>query len=47
MKTITKSFKTMRQAEQYQGRLYDKYSGVKLVSFPRFDEAGQYVWQVN
>lgn len=47
MKTITKTYKTLKQAESYQNRLYNKYNTVRLVSFPRFSEEGVYVWQVQ
>jgi hypothetical protein len=41
---ITKTYKTLKLAERYQNRLYNKYNSVQLVSFPRFSEEGQYVW---
>jgi hypothetical protein len=46
MKRITKTYKTLKQAERYQNRLYNKYNSVQLVSFPRFSEDGEYVWEV-
>ena len=47
MKTIAKHFQTIRQAERYQDRLYNRFDVVRLVRFPLFDEAGSYVWEVQ
>lgn len=47
MKRITKKYKTLKQAESYQNRLYNRYNTVRLVSFPRFSEEGEYVWEVS
>lgn len=47
MKIITKNFKTLRRAAQYQERLYEKYNFVRLVTFPRFNESGAYTWEVQ
>lgn len=47
MKTITKHFDTLKQAERYQNRLYGRYDKVRLVRSPRFSEAGTYVWEVS
>ncbi len=47
MKTITKLCRTLKQAEQYQNRLYNQYDSVQLVKFPRFTEAGLYEWHVR
>jgi hypothetical protein len=47
MKRIKKIYKTMKQAESYQNRLYNRYESVRLVSFPRFSEDGEYVWEVK
>jgi hypothetical protein len=47
MKTINKTFKTFRQAERYQLRLYSQYDRVDLVRAPRFCEEGIYTWQVK
>jgi len=47
MKRITKVFDTLKQAEQFQNRLYDKYNHVRLVSSPTFSEDGTYVWEVK
>lgn len=43
---IVKTYKTLKQAERYQNRLYSKYSTVRLVAFPTFSEEGRYVWEV-
>ncbi len=47
MKTITKTFDTLKRAEAYQNRLYGKYDRVTLVRAPRFAEAGIYEWRVS
>jgi hypothetical protein len=47
MKTISKQCKTLKQAERYQNRLYEKYQRVRLVKFPWFTEKGSYVWEVK
>lgn len=47
MKIITKNFKTLRRAAQYQDRLYERFDFVRLVTFPRFGEAGFYTWEVK
>lgn len=46
MKTITKRFTKLRQAENYQNRLYFRYERVRLVRSPRFSEDGIYAWEV-
>jgi len=46
-KTIRKEYKTLKQAERYQNMLYNKWDSVKLVSSPRFEEEGIYVWEVS
>jgi hypothetical protein len=47
-KTIRKTFKTLKQAEAHQNRLYGKYDRVTLVRAPRFPaEAGIYEWRVS
>jgi len=46
MKTITKMCKTLKQAEVYQNRLYNKYEHVRLVRSPCFTEEGIYQWIV-
>jgi hypothetical protein len=43
---IVKTYETLKQAERYQNRLYSKYSTVRLVGWPRFTEAGRYIWEV-
>lgn len=47
MKSITKYFTSLRQAERYQNKLYERYSSVQLVNSPRFTEAGHYRWTVK
>lgn len=44
---IERFFKTIKQAEKFQNRLYSKYPYVQLVSFPRFSEEGQYIWDIS
>lgn len=46
MKTISKTCKTMKEAEVYQNAFYKMYHYVELVSFPMYDECGIYVWKV-
>jgi hypothetical protein len=46
VKTITKRFTKLRQAENYQNRLYFRYERVRLVRSPRFSEDGIYAWEV-
>lgn len=47
MKRITKTFKTLSQAEAYQNRLCNQYNLVHLIQAPFFSEAGLYVWEVE
>lgn len=47
MKKIIKCFKTLKDAENYHEKLYNKYNKVQLVDFPRFTEAGIYTWNVE
>lgn len=47
MKTISKNYKTLKQAEKYQNWLYGRYDYVRLVSSPRWSEEGVYVWEVR
>jgi hypothetical protein len=42
--TISKEFKTFREAERYQDILYCKYDNVKLIMAPHFQETGKYIW---
>lgn len=44
---INKSFKTIKEAEAYQTKLYTKYDCVKLVRSPLFSETGIYTWEVG
>lgn len=47
MQTISKIFKTIKQAEKYQNSLYIKFPYVRLVSFPQWSEEGQYTWEIS
>jgi hypothetical protein len=47
MKTIARSFDSIKQADKYQFWLYGKYDSVKLVKSPMFTEQGIYVWIVG
>ena len=47
MKRIEKYFNSMKQAEKFLNKLYDKYDFVQLVSFPMFSEMGTYVFSVK
>jgi len=47
METITKRFKTIKQAEKYQNSLYNKFPYVRLISSPLFSEEGQYIWEIS
>lgn len=47
MKTITKTFDTLTQAERFQNKLYDQHDHVRLVRSPRFGESGVYTWEVK
>lgn len=46
MKTIAKTFTTLKQAEQHQNKLYGQYNHVRLIRSPRFSESGVYIWEV-
>lgn len=47
MQQIKKQFETSRQAERYLEKLYGIYSYVRLIIFPRYSEAGTYVYEVK
>lgn len=47
IKTVTKHFDTLKQAETYQNRLYNKYDHVRLIRSPMFAQAGTYAWEVK
>ena len=47
MKTIRKTYQTLRQAESYQNRLYNRFDYVRLIKSPMFSESGVYVWAVR
>lgn len=46
-KTVTKTCKTLLDAEQQQDKLYGEYDSVQLISSPRFSENGRYIWEVQ
>lgn len=45
--TIVKHFKTLRKAESFHTRLYDKFEHVVCVRAPAFEEDGLYAWEVR
>jgi len=45
MKTISKHYTTLKQAERHQERLYNQYDYVRLIRSP-LGEDGIYVWEV-
>jgi hypothetical protein len=47
LKRITKTFKSLKEAENYQNKLYNKYNHVKLVYSPKIGESGNYTWEVG
>lgn len=47
MNTITKRFKTMKQAEKYQNSLYNRFPYVSLITFPVWSEEGIYTWEIS
>jgi hypothetical protein len=48
VKTITKHFQRIRDAERFQEQLYDLYDSVQLIHSPMFDEErGAYIWRVK
>jgi len=47
MKTITKTYKTLKQAERNHTLLQNKWHWAKLVRSPRFSEEGVYAWEVG
>jgi hypothetical protein len=47
MRTITKHFRTIKQAEKYQNSLYNKFPYVRLFSSPIWSEEGNYTWEVS
>ena len=46
METITKYFKSIKQAERYQNSLYNKFPYVRLINFPMWEE-GHYTWEIS
>lgn len=47
MKTISKHFASLKEAEKYQSRLINKWDYVQLVQLPLFRENGLYMWNVK
>ena len=47
MKTITKKFKSIKDAINFRSKLYEKYDFVKIIDAPLFDENGIYIFSVN
>ena len=47
MKTISKKFKSIKDAVNYRSKLYEKYHFVKITDAPLFDENGTYTFSVN
>jgi hypothetical protein len=43
--TVTREFASLKQAERFQNRLYNRYDSVKLIRAPIFGEAGVYSWE--
>lgn len=43
---ISKTFKTLKQAEFFQNNLYAEHDSVKLIRSPMFSESGIYQWEV-
>ena len=46
-KEIITYFSSLKEAERYQNRLYNKWDFVQLVQFPIFGESEKYVWHVK
>jgi hypothetical protein len=47
MKTITKLFATLKQAETFLMSLYNDWQSVNCVRSPLFSEAGIYIFKVK
>jgi hypothetical protein len=47
MTTISKYFKSIKQAEKYQNSLYNKFPYVRLVTSPIWSEEGKYIWEIS
>ena len=47
MKKLIRYCATLAEAERYHARLYNRYDRVRLVEFPRWSDAGNYVWEVS
>jgi hypothetical protein len=44
---ISKTFKTIKQAEKFQNSLYNRFNYVALTSSPIWSEEGVYTWDVQ
>lgn len=47
METISKRFRTIKQAEKYLNSLYNKFPYVRLVSWPIWSEEGTYIYEIS
>ena len=47
MKTISKLYTKIAQANRYHNLLCNKYDHVRLIRSPFFGESGTYVWEVR
>lgn len=44
---VTRKCSSLKQAERWQMRLYNKYTTVRLFRWPAFSEDGFYSWHVS
>jgi hypothetical protein len=47
MKYINKHFNTLKEAERYLNKLYNKYHHVIVIKYPLFSENGIYIFEIN
>lgn len=47
MKYINKHFETLKQAENYLSKLYNKYYHVRVIKYPLFSENGIYIFEIK
>jgi hypothetical protein len=47
MKTISKHFETIKQAEKFMSSLYNRFNAVSLIKYPINSEKGIYIYQVK
>lgn len=47
VKTIRKNFASLKDAENFLSKLYDKYDFVRVSDYPRFGESGNYIFKVK